>query len=264
MRGNATAVKTFSKIAPEEATTRRVRYDIFGNVVEADVSCCVKKFFGFSGVTAYSQPDWVRSGPETGLNLQTTYQYNYFTGLVDNETNPDGLRTLYEYDRALRLKKVTNEATGAVAETKFQDDNGNDLLTHVSKTIYDDQGTQRIITSKQWFDGAGRVIRAGTGTGDAPDSYDMTATVYDGWGRVAKQSNPYLGDASGNPQAGVTQYWTVNTYDELSRVIKWTCLTLSSFRRNTAARRRRAAPRSSRRTRWGASARARWTDWAGW
>ena len=119
MRGNATAVKTFSNIAPGEATTRRVRYDIFGNVVEAEMSCCVKKFFGFSGATAYSQPDWVRSGPETGLNLQTTYQYNYFTGLVDNETNPDGLRTVYEYDRALRLKKVTNEATGAVAETQF-------------------------------------------------------------------------------------------------------------------------------------------------
>ena len=50
----------------------------------------------------------------------------------------------------------------------------------------------------------------------------MTATVYDGWGRVVKQSNPYLGDADGNPQAGVTQFWTVNTYDELSRVTKVT------------------------------------------
>jgi RHS repeat-associated protein len=46
----------------------------------------------------------------------------------------------------------------------------------------------------------------------------MTATVYDSWGRVAKRSNPYLGDTSGNPQAGVTQFWTINTYDELSRV----------------------------------------------
>ena len=49
MRGNVTAVKTFSSFNPEKATTRGVRYDIFGNVVEADVSCCVKKFFGFSG-----------------------------------------------------------------------------------------------------------------------------------------------------------------------------------------------------------------------
>jgi hypothetical protein len=49
MRGNVTAVKTFSNISTGESTTRRVKYDIFGNVVEADVSCCVKEFFGLSG-----------------------------------------------------------------------------------------------------------------------------------------------------------------------------------------------------------------------
>src|SRR5262249_52135802 len=160
------------------------------------------KIFRFSGLTAYSQPDQVQSGDDAGLNLQTNYQYNYVTGLVERETNPDGLLTTYDYDKALRLNKVTNEATGAVAETKFQDDNGNDLLTHVSQTTYDDQGTQKVITSRLWFDGAGRVVRAGTGAGSAPDSYDMTATVYDGWDRVAKQSNPYLGGANGNPQSG--------------------------------------------------------------
>jgi RHS repeat-associated protein len=222
IRGNVTAVKTFSSISPEVATTRRVRYDIFGNVVEADVSCCVKKFFGFSGETAYSRPDWVRSGPETGLNLETTYQYNYFTGLVVNETNPDGLLTTYEYDRALRLKKVTSP-TDAVTTTQFEQNGaGDDLLAYVSQTTYDDQGLQRVITSKQWFDGWGRVIRAGAGTGDAPDSYDMTATVYDAWGRVTKRSNPYLGDANGDPQGGATLFWTVNAYDELSRVINVT------------------------------------------
>ena len=168
MRGNATAVKTFSRFNPEKATTRGVRYDIFGNVVEADVSCCVKKFFGFSGATVYSRPDWVRSGPETGLYLQTTYQYNYFTGLVDNETNTDGLPTSYEYDRALRLKKVT-ATTDAVTVTQFeQDANENDLLAYVSQTSYDDQGLQRVITSKQWFDGAGQSHSGRDGNGRRP------------------------------------------------------------------------------------------------
>jgi RHS repeat-associated protein len=222
IRGNVTAVKTFSSINPEVAATRRVRYDIFGNVVEVDANCCAVKSFSFSGLTAYSRPDRARSGGETGLFMETTYEYNYFTGLVDNETNPDGLRTLYDYDRALRLNNVTKEATGAMVETEFQDDNGNDLLSHVGKAIYDDQGEQKTINSKQWFDGSWRVLREGTGTGDAPDSYDTTATVYDDWGRVSKRSNPYLGDASGIPQEGVTQYWTENTYDELSRVKKVT------------------------------------------
>jgi RHS repeat-associated protein len=217
MRGNATAVKTFSSFSPEEkATTRGVKYDIFGNVVEAEVSCCVKKSFIFTVETFYSQPRWVRSGGETGLNLETSYQHNFFTGLVTEEMNPDGVRITYEYDDALRLTSVTNQNTEAVAETHFDQDNfENDLLSYVSKTSYDDRGTQKVITSRQWFDGSGRAVRAGTGTGATPDSYDTVATVYDGWGRETKQSNPYLGDANGN---GDAQFWTINTYDKLSRV----------------------------------------------
>src|SRR5262249_35448827 len=183
-------------------------YDVFGNVVWAEVSCCVKKSFSFSGMTAYSEPDSVTSGDTGGLNLQTSYKYNYFTGLVERETNSDGVWTDYGYDKALRLNTVATQI-GVMAVTQFdQDVNENDLLTYKSQTTYDDQGTARVITGKQWFDGSGRVVREGTGTGDVPDGYDMTARVYDGWGRVAKQSNPYPGDVDGNPQSGVTQFWT--------------------------------------------------------
>src|SRR5262249_45656830 len=127
-------------------------------------------------------------------------------------------QTSYDYDKALRLNKVTSP-TGAFTVTQFdQDGNGNDLLTYISQTTYVDQGTSKVITSKQWFDGAGRVVQAGTGAGSAPTGYDMTATVYDGWGRVLQRSNPYPGGVDGNPISGVTQFWTVNAYDELSRV----------------------------------------------
>jgi hypothetical protein len=61
LRGNATAVTTFSQVAPdpEVSTTRHAKYDIFGNVVEVEVSCCVKKSFSFSEQTTYSEPDSV-------------------------------------------------------------------------------------------------------------------------------------------------------------------------------------------------------------
>jgi RHS repeat-associated protein len=218
MRGNATAVTTFSSVAPdpEVSTTRHAKYDIFGNVVQAEVSCCVLKSFNFSVLTWYSEPDSVISGGAGGLNLQTSYQYYDISGLLKSETNPDTVTTAYDYDSALRLTSVTNATTNATTVTQFdQDTVGNDLLSYFSKTSYDDQGTQKVITGRQWFDGAGRVIRAGTGTGGAPNSYDATATVYDGWGRVTKQSNPYPGDANGN---GSPQFWTTNIYDELSRV----------------------------------------------
>jgi hypothetical protein len=130
LRGNATAVTTFSQLTPAEvSTTRHAKYDIFGNVVLAEVSCCVKKSFSFSGLTAYSEPDSIQSGGATGLNLQTTYQYNYFTGLVKNETM-DGQQTTYDYDKALRLNNVTSP-TGAFTVTQFdQDSNLNDLLIY--------------------------------------------------------------------------------------------------------------------------------------
>src|SRR5262249_10348964 len=113
LRGNATAVKIFSQLNPAEvSTTRHSKYDIFGNVIWAEVSCCVKKSFSFSGRTAYSEPDSALSGDTGGLNLQTNYQYNYFPGLVENETDPDGQPTAYDYDLALRLKTVTSP-TGA-------------------------------------------------------------------------------------------------------------------------------------------------------
>src|SRR5262249_26104173 len=76
--------------------------------------------------------------------------------------------------------------------------------------------TTKVITSKQWFDGSGRVVRAGTGTGAAPSNYDAVATVYDAWGRVLMQSNPYSGDSDGNTSD--PKLWTTNIYDVLSRV----------------------------------------------
>jgi len=50
----------------------------------------VVKSFDFSGATAYSEPDSITSGDTGRLESQTTYQHNYFTGLVEQETNPDG------------------------------------------------------------------------------------------------------------------------------------------------------------------------------
>ncbi|HYV03683.1 MAG TPA: RHS repeat-associated core domain-containing protein, partial [Blastocatellia bacterium] len=71
------------------------------------------------------------------------------------------------------------------------------------------------ITSRSWFDGAGRVLRAGTAAGASPTSYDAVKTEYDAMGRVSRQSNPYLGDVNGN---GSPAFWTSNTYDSQSRV----------------------------------------------
>jgi RHS repeat-associated protein len=85
-----------------------------------------------------------------------------------------------------------------------------------------------VITSKTWFNGTGNVLRSGIGAGSAQTSFDTVATVYDSMGRMAKQSNPYAGDASGigTGQCSSNPYpylcWTTTAYDKLSRVTQVT------------------------------------------
>jgi RHS repeat-associated protein len=214
-RGNVTGVQTWSNIISDISTTRYTKYDIFGNAVEADVSCCLVKYFGFSSATYYSQPDWARQGSTSGPNLTNSFQYNFSTGLLTQATDPDGLITTTQYDSAWRLSRV-DAPSGAYTTTSFdRDGNGNDQLAYSQQANYTDNGVGKVVTTKSWLDGAGRVLRTGVGTGASPSSFDTSKMVYDSMGRAAKQSNPYAGDSSGN---GTPLYWTTNTYDPLSRV----------------------------------------------
>ena len=184
--------------------------------MNADVSCCQVKNFTFNSSNYWSQPVSVTDGtPGVVPFLTTNYQYDFNTGLPTQTTDPNNLTTSFGYDTAWRLQTVT-APSGAVTTTKpDKDANQNDQLALVQQVSYLENGSSKVITSKSWFDGGGRVLRSGSGSGSAPASYDTVATVYDRFGRVLKQSNPYAGDSSGN---GSPSYWTSNTYDLLSRV----------------------------------------------
>jgi len=215
-RGNVTGVQTFSSISPAVSTTRYTKWDIFGNVTQADVSCCQVKNFTFNSSNYWSQAVSVTSGTAGIVPFLTAnYQYDFNTGLVKQTTDPNNLTTTFAYDSAWRLQTIT-APSGAVTTTQSdRDSNGNDQLAYSQQVSYLENGSTKVITSKSWFDGAGRVLRSGSGAGSAPVSYDTVATVYDRFGRVLKQSNPYAGDSSGN---GSPSYWTSNSYDLLSRV----------------------------------------------
>jgi RHS repeat-associated protein len=233
-RGNVTGVTTWVQFGATAADdikiTRNSKFDVFGNVVQADVSCCQVKNISYldgssNPLTFYSQPISVTDGTSgTAPFLTTTYQYDFNTGLLTNATDPNGLLTSYMYDPAWRLKTV-NAPSLAVTTTQFDRDsnNFNDQLAYLQQVTYKEKDTdpdsaKKTITSKRWVDGAGRVLRSGGGAGSSPASFDTVATVYDSMGRVLKQSNPYSGDQSGNAGTGVTLFWTQNSYDSLSRV----------------------------------------------
>ena len=222
-RGNVTKVTT--SVFPGTGTiARNVKFDVFGNVVRADVSCCQVKNISFldgSGnpTTYYSQPLSVTDGTSGVVPyLTTSYQYDFNTGLMTNTMDPNGQQTSFVYDSAWRPLTVS-APSNASSTTKFDKDaNGNDQLAYLQQVTYKEKDTDtssKTITSKSWFDGAGRVLRSGSAAGTAPTSFDTVAMVYDSIGRVLKQSNPYTGDSSG---AGSPSYWTTNVYDPLSRV----------------------------------------------
>jgi len=222
-RGNVTTVTT--SVLPGTGTiVRNFKFDIFGNVVRADVSCCQVKNINFldgsnNPTTYYSQPLSVTDGTSgVAPYLTTSYQYDFNTGLMTNTTDPNGQQTSFSYDSGWRPLTVNSPST-AFSTTKFDKDaNGNDQLAYLQQVTYKEKDTDtssKTITSKSWFDGAGRALRSGSAAGTAPTSFDAVATVYDSIGRVLKQSNPYTGDSSGN---GSPSYWTTNVYDPLSRV----------------------------------------------
>ena len=222
-RGNVTQVTT--SVSPGSGTiARNFKFDVFGNVVRADVSCCQVKNINYldgagNPTTYYSQPLSMTDGTSAvAPYLTTSYQYDFNTGLMTNTTDPNGQSGSFIYDSAWRLLTVNAPST-AFSTTAFDKDaNGNDQLAYLQQVTYKEKDTDtssKTITSKSWFDGAGRVLRSGSAAGTAPTSFDTVAMVYDSIGRVLKQSNPHTGDSSG---AGSPSYWTTNVYDSLSRV----------------------------------------------
>jgi RHS Repeat. len=220
IRGNVTGVKTWTNMATGATVTRNSKYDIFGNIVQADVSCCQVKTYSFGttsgSATYYSQPDSVTDGtPGVAPFLTTSYVYDFNTGLPKQMTDPNNLTTSYLYDAAWRVNRVNAPSGAYTISGPDRDSNGNDQLAASRQVTFTENGVSKTLTSKNWFDGSGHVLRSGSGAGSAPTSFDTVATVYEAMGRVYKQSNPYSGDASGN---GSPSYWTTDTYDALSRV----------------------------------------------
>lgn len=151
--------------------------------------------------------------------LTTNYQYDFNTGLITQTTDPNNLTSYFGYDSAWRVLTVTAPSGAVATTTPDRDANGNDQLAYCQQNSYTENASNKVITNKSWFNGAGGVLRSGSGAGSQPSSFDAVATVYDSMGRVLKQSNPYSGDSSGN---GSPSYFTSNTYDKLSRVTQVT------------------------------------------
>jgi len=231
VRGLVTKVLRWSNASALPDISFRHQYDIFGNELRAEVSCCSVRGSTFGSDfnnMFFSVPVSITDGSAPGPTLTTNYSYDPYTGFLNSTTNPNNLTTIYMPDAAMRRRMVTYpKAAGdpnpnPTLETFYVDSNNNpsaaDTIVYQSKISYFDGTQQRQQISNQWLDGAGRTLRAGSASGPTPSNYDAVKSIYDEMGRLRKSTNPYNtpnsnGDTSGLPNA------TTYEYDGLNRVV---------------------------------------------
>lgn len=230
-RGNVTKVQLWTDLADPNALPQisfRHRYDIFGNEVKSEISCCSLKRQTFNNSLWWSAPISVIDGAVSGPSLTNLSFYDFNTGFLKQETDPNNLSTVYTPDAAMRLRTITypklasDPNASPTLETFFADPNypNKDGLIYQIKQTYMDGTTQRVEVSNQWLDGIGNVLRAGSAAGATPSSFDAAKIIYDSMGRVKQSTNPYSSDVNGLPTGAV--FSTVYDYDALGRVNKVT------------------------------------------
>lgn len=248
-RGNATTktVKCLQSGCPTAVTT--YGYDQTGQAISVTDPCgngsCSDMTVGTNHTTTYSYNNafTVLSG---GVNVPYTASGNtdaYVTNIVDplghtrkftydfnsgeltqsqdqNDINAKRTGTTYTYNDPFARPTLVGYPDGGQTEYAYNDSGPSPTIT-TCELISGTAGAACSPTSLAagWkttvatMDGLGRPVA--TDLASDPDSPTFTATAYDGFGRVYKQSNPYRSSSS-SPTNGTTQY----TYDGLGRTIQ--------------------------------------------
>jgi RHS repeat-associated protein len=200
-RGNPTSTISYlDPVTPGNGITKNFTYDVFGNLMTAQLNCCQQKQWVYSSTTGYSLPDSVTNG-SSGTQLTTSYTYGL--DQVSKATDPNGQSTSITYDVMRRRLVVTRP--------------DNTQLT----TAYNDTSHQRTVTSPingssssvqvAAFDTLGRTTTV-TLQDKNNNIYSIVQNQYDELGRLSGTSNPYTGSSP--------SYWTTTQFDALGRPTK--------------------------------------------
>jgi hypothetical protein len=160
IRGNLTKSTSWVTTTGSEIVERSGEYDVYGNAVRVDVSCCREKRYTYTGGTTglyYSVPVELEDGSGTD-QLTTTYSYDFNTSLLKSVEAPDGQDTFYSYDSARRVRVVTAPTlTTTLGPERI---GTNDQLIYFRSVSYQEgDATTKVVTSKEWVNGAGRPMR---------------------------------------------------------------------------------------------------------
>ncbi len=209
-RGNRTAVRRFPNYAvqPTNSIQQQTNYDILGNLVVAQLSCCQQKLFtyvGGTGTNHFAAPSSIQSG--TSPTLTESYTYDASTSLLKSYTDQNQRITNYDYFLGtLSPKKVT-------LPTQARQDFTYDYV-NLSRTVtaYDNLSIQ-VGQQQTFFNGVGQMKTVKRWAGGT--SFDRADQQYDAVGRLSAQTNPYRDQSE-------TQRWNYFTYDALDRTTQVT------------------------------------------
>jgi YD repeat-containing protein len=196
---NVTGTTQWFNLAGNQSITRLLKYDMYGNVIKEQVSCCDEKSYMYTEDTGFGAPEEVISGNANGTNLTESNTIAYDTGQVVWSANANNQETTYSYDAAMRMRAM-NLFTGAVASVTYDDG----TLTTTSTTEYTENGITKTLTTTRHHDGWGRVIQEINPYGA------QVNTAYNAMGQVTSVSNPF---ASG----GSPSLFTTYSYDKVGR-----------------------------------------------
>ncbi|WP_264538119.1 FG-GAP-like repeat-containing protein [Flavobacterium sp. N1736] len=156
-------------------------------------------------------------------NLSTIFDYNFYSGALNSETNPFGLKTTYAYDTWFKKIKVT-DYLGKSKNYTYANSGSEIIITttgddgSASKDIFNDLGL-KIMTGVKNINGVysmvsylydlyERNVQISEPYGDEPQDYNTT--VFDNYGRVSK-SMYFTGNIVNYTYSGLTTTISENT-----------------------------------------------------
>jgi len=200
VRGNVTGTSKWYDIVNNLSYTWLRKIDVFGATVKEQLSCCNEQTQTATQTYYWSLSEYITKGAAGGMQLTTSRTYDFNTGVTNHTTDPNNLTTTVTTRDAAQRPTLVTTPSLATSGVTYNDS----TLSVTGSKSYDDNGTQKTITTTTDYDGWGRVIHQTNRHGG------QVNTTYDTMGRVASVTNPF-------PAGGTPGPATSYTYDVLGR-----------------------------------------------